>query len=125
MTDPDSLRTNRMKAITQAAFGSADVLQLREVPKPSPRAGEVLVRVCAASPNPWDWHFMRGLPYISRLAGAGLRKPTNTILGSDVAGQVEAVGAGVSQFHVGDEVVGLTATPVGTETVTPAPRSET
>src|SRR3712207_3768876 len=107
MTDRHPLRTNRMRAITQAAFGSADVLRLREVPKPSPAAGEVLVRICAASPNPWDWHFMRGLPYISRLAGAGLRKPTNTILGSDVAGRVEAVGAGVTQFHVGDEVIGF------------------
>ena len=96
-----------MKAITQAAFGSADVLQLREVPKPSPQAGEVLVQVWAGSPNPWDWHFMRGLPYISRLAGAGLRKPKNTILGSDVAGQVEAVGAGVTQFHPGDAVFGF------------------
>ncbi len=107
MTDRHPLQTNRMRAITQAAFGSADVLQLREVPKPSPRAGEVLVRVCAASPNPWDWHFMRGLPYISRLAGAGLRKPKNPILGSDVAGQVEAVGAGVTQFDAGDEVIGF------------------
>src|SRR5918997_6242771 len=107
MTHPDPLRTNRMRAITHAALGSADVLQLREVPKPSPAAGEVLVRICAASPNPWDWHFMRGLPYISRLAGAGLRKPRNTILGSDVAGQVEAVGAGVTQFHAGDAVIGF------------------
>src|SRR5918997_2868955 len=107
MTDRDPQHTNRMRAITQAAFGSADVLQLREVPKPSPPAGEVLVRVSAASPNPWDWHFMRGLPYISRLAGAGLRKPRNTILGSDVAGQVEAVGGGVTQFHAGDAVIGF------------------
>ena len=105
MQDHDAHPTNRMKAITQAAFGSADVLRLSEVPKPSPRAGEVLVRVCAASPNPWDWHFMRGLPYISRLAGAGLRKPKNPILGSDVAGQIEAVSAGVTQFHPGDAVV--------------------
>ena len=73
MTDRHPVQTNRMRAITQAAFGSADVLQLREVPKPSPPAGEVLVRICAASPNPWDWHFMRGLPYISRITGAGLR----------------------------------------------------
>ena len=107
MSDRHRLQTSRMRAITQAAFGSADVLQLREVPKPSPLAGEVLVRICAASPNPWDWHFMRGLPYISRLAGAGLRKPKNTILGSDVAGQVEAVGAAVRHFHPGDEVVGF------------------
>ena len=107
MTDRNPQRTNRMKAITQTAFGSTDVLQLREVPKPNPSAGEVLVRVCAASPNPWDWHFMRGLPYISRLAGAGLRKPKNPILGSDVAGQVQAVGAGVTQFQPGNAVMGF------------------
>src|SRR5215217_7778035 len=107
MTDRDPQQTNRMKAITQGAFGSADVLRLREVLKPNPSAGEVLVRVCAASPNPWDWHFMRGLPYISRLAGAGLRKPMNPILGSDAAGQVEAVGAGVTQFTPDDEVFGF------------------
>jgi NADPH:quinone reductase-like Zn-dependent oxidoreductase len=107
MTDHVPQRTERMKAITQAAFGSADVLQLSEVPKPSPQSGEVLVRVCAGSLNPWDWHFMRGLPYISRLAGAGLRKPKNTVLGSDVAGEVEAVGAGVTQFNPGDSVFGF------------------
>ena len=107
MTDRDPQQPNRMKAITQAAFGSTDVLQLREVPKPNPSAGEVLVRVSAASPNPWDWHFMRGLPYISRLGGAGLRKPKNPILGSDVAGQVEAVGADVTQFQPGSAVMDL------------------
>src|ERR671917_1864317 len=107
MTDRERQQPNRMKAIIQEEFGSADVLQLREVVKPSPRAGEVLLRVCAASPNPWDWHFMRGLPYISRLAGAGLRKPKNPILGSDVAGQVEAVGAGVAQLRAGDAVIGF------------------
>lgn len=97
-----------MKAITQAEFGSADVLELSEVPKPQPRRGEVLIRVHAASPNPWDWHYMRGMPYISRLAGgAGLRRPKNTVLGSDVSGQVEAVGAGASRFQVGDEVFGF------------------
>jgi len=106
VTDRDAQRI-QMKAISQAVFGSADVLQLREVPRPSPRAGHVLVRVFAASPNPWDWHFMRGLPYVSRLSGAGLRKPKNSILGSDVAGQVESVGAGVTQVQAGDEVVGF------------------
>ena len=107
MTDRDLQQTNRMKAIAHTAFGSADVLQLHEVPKPNPSTGEVLLRVSAASPNPWDWHFMRGLPYISRLAGAGLRKPKNPILGSDVAGQVEGVGAGVTQFQAGDAVIGF------------------
>ena len=106
MTDHHALRT-QMKAITQTAFGSPDVLQLSDVPKPSPQRGEVLVRVSAASPNPWDWHFMRGLPYVSRLAGAGLRTPKNTILGSDVAGHVEALGDGVTQFDPGDEVYGF------------------
>ncbi|HEX8509657.1 MAG TPA: NAD(P)-dependent alcohol dehydrogenase, partial [Propionibacteriaceae bacterium] len=107
MTDHDDQQRSQMKAITQTAFGSADVLQLSEVPKPRPRTGEVLIRVSACSPNPWDWHFMRGLPYISRVAGAGLRTPRNTTLGSDLAGQVEAVGAGVSQLEPGDEVYGF------------------
>ena len=107
MTDRDPQQPNHRKAIPQAAFGSTDVLHLREVPKPTPSAGEVLVRVCAASPNPWDWHFMRGLPYLSRLAGAGLRKPKNPILGSDVAGQVEAVGVDVTQFQPGNAVMGF------------------
>ncbi len=61
-----------MKAMTRAESGSADVLGSSDVPRPDPGPGEVLVRVGAASPNPWDWHFMRGLPHISRTAGAGL-----------------------------------------------------
>ena len=61
----------------------------------------------AASLNPWDWHFLRGLPYISRLSGAGLRQPKNPILGSDVAGEVEAVGAGATRFRPGDQVYGF------------------
>ena len=97
-----------MKAITQAEFGSADVLELSEVPKPQPRPGEVLIRVHAASPNPWDWHYMRGMPYISRLAGgAGLRRPKNTVLGSDVSGEIEALGAGATRFQPGDDVFGF------------------
>jgi len=96
-----------MKAITQTEFGPADVLELSDIPKPTTRPGEVLVRVRGASPNPWDWHFMRGMPYIARLGGAGLRRPKNTVLGSDVSGQIEAVGAGASLFRVGDEVFGF------------------
>ena len=65
----------------------------------------VLVRVCAASLNPYDWHFMRGLPYIARPM-LGLRKPKKSIPGADVAGQVEAVGKNVTQFRPGDEVFG-------------------
>ncbi len=96
-----------MKAIAHEEFGSADVLELKEVRKPDVERDEVLVRVRAASPNPWDWHFMRGLPYIARLAGAGVRKPKNSVLGSDMAGDVEAVGNEVTRFRPGDEVFGF------------------
>src|SRR5438552_17140378 len=100
-------RSREMKAIAHEEFGSADVLELKEVRKPDVERDEVLVRVRAASPNPWDWHFMRGLPYIARLAGAGVRKPKNSVLGSDMAGDVEAVGNEVTRFRPGDEVFGL------------------
>jgi len=100
-------RSREMKAIAHEEFGSADVLELKEVRKPDVERDEVLVRVRAASPNPWDWHFMRGLPYIARLAGAGVRKPKNSVLGSDMAGDVEAVGNEVTRFRPGDEVFGF------------------
>ena len=96
-----------MKAIAYEEFGSADVLELKEVLKPDVGRDEVLVRVHAASPNPYDWHFMRGLPYIARLAGAGLRKPKKSVLGSDIAGEVETVGNEVTRFRPGDDVFGF------------------
>jgi NADPH:quinone reductase-like Zn-dependent oxidoreductase len=92
-----------MKAIAYHQYGSPDVLELQEVDKPVAEDGEVLVRVRAASANPADWHFMRGLPYIMR-AQSGLGKPKNSVLGRDIAGQVEAVGKDVRRFHPGDEV---------------------
>jgi NADPH:quinone reductase-like Zn-dependent oxidoreductase len=95
-----------MKAIAQEEFGSPDVLRLTEVEKPVVTAEEVLVHVRAASPNPWDWHFMRGLPYISR-PQAGWRKPKNKVLGSDMAGEVDAVGDNVTRFGPGDQVYGF------------------
>ena len=95
-----------MKAIIQDQFGSPDVLELRDVDDPTVDAHEVLVRVRAAAPNPWDWHFMRGLPYIAR-PQAGWRKPKNHVLGSDVAGHVEAVGNDVTGFRPGDDVFGF------------------
>ena len=95
-----------MKAVAYEDYGSADVLEVKEVPKPQVGRDEVLVRVRAASPNPWDWHFMRGLPYIARLQG-GLRKPKNPVLGSDMAGEVLTVGEGVTRFRPGDEVFGF------------------
>jgi len=95
-----------MKAIVYERFGSPDVLELREVPKPHVKPGEVLVRVRAASPNPYDWHFLRGLPYIARPA-TGFLKPKSSLLGSDVAGDVEAVGEGVTRLRRGDAVFGF------------------
>jgi len=98
-----------MKAIVQDRYGSPDDLALREVDKPVPAAGEVLVRVHAAAINARDWHFMRGDPYLARLAMPaffGLSGPKRQVRGSDVAGRVEAVGAGVTRFRPGDEVYG-------------------
>lgn len=95
-----------MKAITYKQYGSADVLELRDVPKPGVAGDNVLVRVRAASANPYDWHFMRGVPYIARLMATGVRKPKQTVPGTDVAGDVEAVGDGVTRFRRGDEVFG-------------------
>src|SRR5262249_41427163 len=94
-----------MKAIVYHNYGSPNALKLEEVEIPAPSDDEVLIRVRAASVNPLDWHFMRGTPYLLRLA-AGLSKPKMTRLGVDVAGQVEAVGEKVTQFKPGDEVFG-------------------
>jgi len=96
---------NTMKAIVYTTYGSPDVLQLKEVAKPTPQDNEVLVHVHAASVNAADWHLLRGTPFLARLVN-GLQKPKNTKLGADVAGRVEAVGRNVTQFQVGDEVFG-------------------
>ena len=93
-----------MKAITYHRYGPPEVLELQDVDEPAVGDHDVLVRVRAASANPRDWHFMRGEPYFMRLQ-AGLRTPKNSLLGSDVAGQVEAVGRNVTRFRPGDEVV--------------------
>ena len=82
-----------MKAITRGAYGSVEVLRLGESPKPVPREGEVLLRVHAAGVDQGVWHLMTGTPYAMRLAGFGIRAPKNPLLGYDVAGRVEAVGA--------------------------------
>jgi NADPH:quinone reductase-like Zn-dependent oxidoreductase len=94
-----------MKAITYHRYGSPDVLECEEIERPTAGDDEVLIRVRAASVNPADWHFMRGMPYIVRMM-TGLRKPKITRLGVDVAGQVEAVGRNVTQFKAGDAVFG-------------------
>jgi NADPH:quinone reductase-like Zn-dependent oxidoreductase len=94
-----------MKAIVYHEYGSPDVLRYEEIEDPRATNDEVLIRVCAASVNPLDWHFMRGTPYAVRIV-AGLRKPRVTRLGVDVAGQVEAVGRNTTQFKPGDHVFG-------------------
>ena len=95
-----------MKAIVQDRYGAPDVLELCDVDPPEARDDEVLVRIRAASVNPLDWYQVTGTPYITRLGG-GLRRPTQTIPGVDLSGQVEAVGASVTAFRVGDEVYGM------------------
>jgi NADPH:quinone reductase-like Zn-dependent oxidoreductase len=96
-----------MKAIAQRAYGTADVLELRDVEKPAIGDDEVLVRVRAAGVDRGVVHVMTGLPYPIRLAGYGLRAPKNPVLGMDLAGIVEAVGKDVTRFGRGDEVFGI------------------
>jgi NADPH:quinone reductase-like Zn-dependent oxidoreductase len=94
-----------MKAITYCDYGIAN-LKLEEIEKPTPNDDQILVKVRAASVNPYDWHFIEGTPKIMRMMGVGLRKPKDTRLGVDFAGTVEAVGKNVTQFKPGDDVFG-------------------
>lgn len=96
-----------MKAVVQAKYGPPDeVLHVREVPEPVPGEGEVLVRVRAASVHPDVWHAVTGRPYVLRLLWAGWPRPNEATPGSDLAGEVVALGAGVTRFGVGDAVFG-------------------
>src|SRR5580765_1218154 len=97
--------TNSMKAIVYCDYGIEN-LKLQEIEKPAPNDDQILVKVRAASINPYDWHFVEGTPYVMRAMGVGLRKPKDTRLGVDFAGTVEAVGKDVTQFKPGDEVFG-------------------
>ena len=97
--------TNPMKAIVYCDYGVAN-LKLQDIEKPAPADDQLLVRVRAASVNPYDWHFIEGSPKIMRAMGIGLRKPKHTRLGVDFAGTVEAVGKNVTQFKPGDDVFG-------------------
>jgi NADPH:quinone reductase-like Zn-dependent oxidoreductase len=98
-----------MKAIFYDRYGSPDVLTCEEMAKPAPADDEVLIKVRAAAVNPYDWHFMRGEPYAVRIVAGGLRKPKDTRLGADVAGEIEAVGRDITQFKPGDGVFGYPA----------------
>ncbi len=100
-------KENSMKAIVQDEYGSPDVLELRDIDKPEIGDDEVLVHVYAAGVGRDVWHVMTGLPYPIRLAGYGLRAPKNPVIGSDMAGVVEAVGKNVTRFQPGDEVFGI------------------
>jgi NADPH:quinone reductase-like Zn-dependent oxidoreductase len=95
-----------MKAITRTKYGSPDVLELKEVEKPTPKDDEVLIKVHAASLNAYDWHMLTADMFPVRLMGGGLLKPKMKILGADVAGRVEAVGRNATQFRPGDDVFG-------------------
>ena len=94
-----------MKAIVYCDYGSPDHLRFVEIEKPTPTDDQILVQVRAASANPLDWHYLRGIPYIMRLE-TGLRKPKVTGMGVDFAGTVEAVGRNVTRFKPGDDVFG-------------------
>lgn len=94
-----------MNAIVYFSYGSPDVLEYKEIERPTVGDDNVLIKVRAASINPEDWRRMRGLPYAIRIF-TGTFKPRSRILGMDVAGQVEAVGKNVTQFQPGDEVFG-------------------
>lgn len=103
---PLATGTDSMRAITQRCYGSpGQVLALERIEKPKPAAGKILIRIHAASVNPYEWHMVTGKPYIVRLS-TGFGAPHNLRVGYDMAGTVEAVGEGVTGFKVGDEVFG-------------------
>lgn len=97
-----------MKAVIRSRYGNPEVLQVIALERPVPRRNEVLIRVQAAGLDYGQWHLMSGKPYVMRLA-TGLTKPKQRVLGADVSGVVEAVGADVTRFKVGDAVFGATA----------------
>jgi NADPH:quinone reductase-like Zn-dependent oxidoreductase len=96
-----------MKAIVYTKYGPPDVLQFRDVEKPTPKDDEVLIKIHAASVNAYDWHFLTADIFLIRLMGGGLLKPKYKRLGADMAGRIEAVGRNIKQFQPGDEVFGM------------------
>ena len=93
-----------MRAVVYDRYGPTDVLRVESMPVPSPMPGQVLLKVSATSVNLSDWECLLGNPMYARIGG--LRSPARRVLGSDIAGRVEAVGSGVTQFRTGDEVYG-------------------
>ena len=101
-----AMRWGRMKAIVQDRYGSADVLDFRDVARPEFGPADVLVKVVAAGVDLGAWHFMTGQPYLMRILGFGLRAPRTRVPGTNVAGRVEAVGRDVAGFQPGEQVYG-------------------
>jgi len=97
-----------MRAVVYKRYGDPDVLQLEEVERPTPKDDEVLVKIHATTVNRTDCGFRKASPFIVRFF-SGLLRPKKRILGSELAGEVEAVGAAVTQFDVGDSVFGVRA----------------
>lgn len=95
-----------MKAVVFKEYGGPEVLHFTEVEKPVPKDNEVLIKVCAASINSWDWELLRGVPFVNRLFFGLFRPKKINILGADIAGRIEAIGKNVSKFKPGDEVLG-------------------
>jgi len=97
--------TATMNAVVYSAYGGPEVLELAEVERPTPADDELLIRVVAASVNAGDWHLVRGTPFLVRLLYRGYLRPRFRTPGVDIAGRVEAVGADVTAFESGDEVI--------------------
>ena len=95
-----------MKALVFHQYGPPEMLEMQEIDMPAFEEDQVLVRVHAASVNALDWHFLTGRPFLARIMNGGIFKPKQTVLGVDLAGRVEAVGASVTRFQPGDEVFG-------------------
>src|ERR671910_1181866 len=106
-TTPVGKEENAMKAMVRDTYGPPDLLELRDIDIPEIADDEVLIHVHAAGVGRDVWHVMRGLPYPIRLAGYGFRAPKNPVIGSDVAGVVEAGGENVSRVPPRDEVFGI------------------
>jgi len=106
-TTPTATDIATMQAVVQDGYGTAEVLRLDRIARPVIADHEVLVRVAAAGLDRGTWHLMSGKPYLMRVIGFGFRRPKNPVPGIDVAGTVAAVGAAVTRFAVGDEVVGI------------------
>jgi NADPH:quinone reductase-like Zn-dependent oxidoreductase len=96
-----------MNAVVHHEYGPPDVLRFEQTEKPLPKENQVLIKVRAAAANPLDWHTARGTPYLMRIGGAGVRRPSDPRMGVDVAGVIEIVGKNVTEFKPGDEVFGV------------------